>query len=266
VPSNCQCTSGTRPCTDYGIACGTAACDGASFQWNTATCYNASTWYRDADADGYGNAGLPLSSCSQPGGYVANASDCDDARNTRSPALPETCGDGQDNNCNGQCEEGCASQAWLMDADGSGRDMLLTYDYTYTVQPILGGGGHIEETLYLYGQYKAGVTETFTLRKCLNNAGENYVEIGGYACEAGLVQDYGYPMLVGYVAYAGVASGDFCFSDCGDGAIRGGFALDRSCGSSPITCPSGASYGYGTASVGWGPPHFAAATNLCWGQ
>ncbi|MFP2935009.1 putative metal-binding motif-containing protein, partial [Pyxidicoccus sp. 3LG] len=77
-----------------------------------------STFYRDADSDGYGNAGLPTQACSQPGGYVSNASDCNDSNGNIRPGGSEVC-DGLDNNCNGSTDEGVTS-TYYRDADGDG--------------------------------------------------------------------------------------------------------------------------------------------------
>jgi hypothetical protein len=45
----------------------------------TFTVTPASTWYADADNDGFGNAAVTQLSCSQPVGFVANNTDCNDA-------------------------------------------------------------------------------------------------------------------------------------------------------------------------------------------
>ncbi|MEN9522492.1 MAG: hypothetical protein RL065_869, partial [Bacteroidota bacterium] len=42
---------------------------------------NATTYYVDADGDGYGNASISQQSCTLPSGYVTNYSDCDDNNN-----------------------------------------------------------------------------------------------------------------------------------------------------------------------------------------
>jgi hypothetical protein len=81
----------------------------------------AASWYRDQDGDGYGDAGRSLSACSQPTGYVADDSDCDDGDSGAHPGASETC-DGADNDCDGSVDEADAADAptWYGDGDGDG--------------------------------------------------------------------------------------------------------------------------------------------------
>ncbi len=64
---------------------------------------DATTWYLDADQDGYGVAWSLTNACSQPtsGTYVTNADDCGGTDDTIYPGAPETC-DGVDRDCDGQ--------------------------------------------------------------------------------------------------------------------------------------------------------------------
>lgn len=65
--------------------------------------------YRDFDGDGYGNAEITYRSCNPtvPEGYVSNKDDCNDNDATIHPGAREICGDGKDNNCDGQIDESC---------------------------------------------------------------------------------------------------------------------------------------------------------------
>ena len=63
-----------------------------------------STFYRDADEDGYGNPSVSLKACSAPAGYVRNGNDCDDTKSTIHPGAVDIC-DGLDNNCDGVIDE-----------------------------------------------------------------------------------------------------------------------------------------------------------------
>ena len=67
----------------------------------------ADTWYEDSDGDSYGNAGSALAACTQPEGYVADNTDCDDDNGGSYPGNAEVCGNGIDDNCDGNVDEGC---------------------------------------------------------------------------------------------------------------------------------------------------------------
>lgn len=66
------------------------------------------TYYRDADGDGFGNIAITTSACSAPAGYVANNTDCNDAAGSGGsihPGATEVCFNGTDDNCNGAQDE-----------------------------------------------------------------------------------------------------------------------------------------------------------------
>ena len=75
------------------------------------------TYYRDADGDGYGDPASSQAATSQPAGYVTDGTDCDDASAATNPGATEIA-DGIDNNCNGQVDEGFTT--YYRDADGDG--------------------------------------------------------------------------------------------------------------------------------------------------
>ena len=92
------------------------------------------TFYRDGDSDGYGNAGQSTLACSQPSGYVANTTDCNDANSGIHPGIAEVC-DGLDNNCDtlvDAVQEGfvCAASASPLVAAGSTHSAVVRPDGT----------------------------------------------------------------------------------------------------------------------------------------
>ena len=79
-----------------------------------------SSWYADADADGYGDASDATSACAQPSGYVADSADCDDSDDASYPGAAELC-DSADNDCDGDTdEEPSDGDTWYADGDGDG--------------------------------------------------------------------------------------------------------------------------------------------------
>jgi len=72
-----------------------------------------STYYSDADGDGYGNALNETEACEAPSGYAEDATDCDDADDSVNPGAEEVC-DGADNDCDEEIDED------LSDADEDG--------------------------------------------------------------------------------------------------------------------------------------------------
>ncbi|PIE67622.1 MAG: hypothetical protein CSA23_03330 [Deltaproteobacteria bacterium] len=76
------------------------------------------TWYQDADGDGYGNINVSREAVSQPSGYVSNHMDCHDNNPYIYPGATEVC-DGLDNDCNGQIDDGVLI-TFYEDRDGDG--------------------------------------------------------------------------------------------------------------------------------------------------
>ena len=62
------------------------------------------TWYEDADEDGYGDPdGMTSEACESPSGYADNDEDCDDEDADINPAVSEEC-NGYDDDCDGEAD------------------------------------------------------------------------------------------------------------------------------------------------------------------
>jgi hypothetical protein len=66
----------------------------------TGVCVN-STFYRDSDSDGYGNASWAVQNCTAPADYVGNSLDCNDTNPAMHPGVSDICGNGIDEDCSG---------------------------------------------------------------------------------------------------------------------------------------------------------------------
>ncbi len=89
------------------------------------------TYYRDADNDGYGDAADSVQAIVCPEGYVSDATDCDDTDAGVNPGADDLCGDGIDQDCDGE-DERCpvTTPTWYRDADGDGYgnpDVSITF-------------------------------------------------------------------------------------------------------------------------------------------
>ncbi|HET6766635.1 MAG TPA: MopE-related protein [Chitinophagaceae bacterium] len=83
----------------------------------TMTVTTVTTFYADFDGDGYGNGASGVAeACTAPAGYVSNNSDCNDGNASVRPGATEICGNGADDDCDGQVDETCVSP----DSDGDG--------------------------------------------------------------------------------------------------------------------------------------------------
>ncbi|MBM4390782.1 MAG: putative metal-binding motif-containing protein, partial [Deltaproteobacteria bacterium] len=89
----------------------TEYCDGADNNCDgdidESTAVDASTWYADADLDGYGAVAVAAVACDAPLNYVSDSTDCDDTDVETYPGAPEYC-DGEDDNCDGTVDEDSA--------------------------------------------------------------------------------------------------------------------------------------------------------------
>lgn len=76
-------------------------CDGLTDEGVTTT------YYLDADGDGYGLTATTVNACTLPAGYAVQGGDCNDANAAINPGSPEICFNNIDDNCNGSNNEGC---------------------------------------------------------------------------------------------------------------------------------------------------------------
>jgi Putative metal-binding motif/FG-GAP repeat len=129
----------------------TEVCDGVdndcSGQVDGADALGALLWYRDADADGFGDGDQSRLDCEAPEGFVADAGDCDDANAAASPDAAERCDPlNTDEDCNGLADDADPALDLSsipptyedLDGDGSGDLAILLCDPTGSTTVLSG--------------------------------------------------------------------------------------------------------------------------------
>ncbi|TLD40039.1 MAG: putative lipoprotein [Candidatus Jettenia ecosi] len=86
------------------------------------------TFYGDADGDGYGNPQVTTKACSQPSGYVANNTDCDDTNAAVNPGATEIKKNGIDDDCNASTPDDDTGVNLPPDPGEEGKKTLLGID------------------------------------------------------------------------------------------------------------------------------------------
>lgn len=130
-----------------------------------------STWYLDADDDGYGVAGVTVSDCVEPDGYALLPGDCLDSDDQVRPDAPEVCNNGVDDDCDedsndcrldGVVSVDTAHAAWYGSPDALLTGMGLAgghLDSDGSVDLVIGGPWVGDGVVYiLRGPVTAGAT------------------------------------------------------------------------------------------------------------
>lgn len=100
----------------------TETCDGLDNNCNAVTDEGVTTtYYQDADGDGFGNVNASMQACSAPAGYTLNTMDCNDNTSAVNPNAVERCFNNTDDNCNNQQDEVAAC---FVDCNWSGAKWL----------------------------------------------------------------------------------------------------------------------------------------------
>jgi hypothetical protein len=104
-----DCSGADLACAVSGCTDNTACNYNASATVSNGSCTFATTWYLDADADGYYVSST--SACTSPGANYTSTQeingDCNDASASVNGGIGESCLNNIDDNCNGLINEGC---------------------------------------------------------------------------------------------------------------------------------------------------------------
>jgi len=105
-----------------------ANCTGTGSGSATVAVTTATAWYQDSDGDTYGDPAVSQMACTQPVGYVADNTDCDDNAMAVNPGATEVCNN-IDDDCDGMTDEGVQTTFYEdFDGDGFGDANSFTMD------------------------------------------------------------------------------------------------------------------------------------------
>ena len=120
-------------------------------------------WYLDADGDGFGHRTIFVMSCTQPTGYVADNTDCNDNNASINPNAVELC-NGIDDNCDGAVDEGCTNPRMVVRGNGviiaNGDDTPAAADLTDYGVIVLNGNRVRSFTVFNTGSDPLTLTGT----------------------------------------------------------------------------------------------------------
>ena len=149
-------------------------------------CTDPSTWWPDADGDGFGQEAAGITACEAPSGHVDQGGDCDDAEASVNPDGLEVC-DGLDNDCSGSIDDDPTDAPdWYQDVDGDGfgsGEAISACESPFTNSTQSGGDCNDSETAIYPGAPEEDCTDPVDYN-CDGSVGYDDADGDGFAaCE-----------------------------------------------------------------------------------